>query len=242
MREKVVYKIVNKKNDKKYIGSTNDKGRRWYNHKWRLANNCHRNQHLQRAYNKYGSDNFEFVVVEQVDKISDLIQREQYYMDILEPEYNINPKADRSEFSEETRKKISESHKGKEMSREARRRMSESHKGKEMPKETREKIGKSISGMNNPFYGQHHSKKAKQKISETHKGKEISKETREKMSKSAKGIKNPSSKLTKKKVKVILYLLNGDSFTHKQIGKMFGVARGTITNISIGRNWEHVSI
>ena len=60
MSECVIYKILNKANGKFYIGSTNKVSRRWTHHKSNLKYNRHCNQKLQRAYNKYGKDNFEF--------------------------------------------------------------------------------------------------------------------------------------------------------------------------------------
>ena len=249
MSEKVVYEIVNEINGKKYIGSTVDKKRRWREHKRRLRGNYHGNQHLQRAYNKYGSDSFKFIVIEQVDKISDLVQREQHYMDTLEPEYNIKPKADKSEFSEKTRKKISEWHKGNKLSEKTKKKISEAKKGNKLSAEIKRKISEAQSGKNNPLYGKHHSEETKEKIRKANKGKnnpnygkEHSEETKEKMSEAHKGEKNTSSKLTDKKVKVILHLLDGDCFTCKEIGKMYGVSKGTVNKISTGRTWEHVSI
>jgi len=249
MSEKVVYKIVNKINDKIYVGSTSDKRMRWQKHKSRLKNNKHNNPHLQNAWNKYGSENFEFSVIEQVDKTNDLIQREQYYMDNLEPEYNIIPKADRSEASEKTREKISEAVSGK----------NNPFYGRRHSEEAREKIGEANSGKDAPFYGKHHSKEARQKISEALKGRghteehkkklsrslkgnEPSERTKEKISEANRGEKNFSSKLTKKKVKVVLHLLEGGHFTQRQIGAMFGVSNSTISMIAVGDNWKHVSI
>ena len=259
MSEKIIYKIVNKVNGKKYIGSTIEKTKRWRQHKRNLRGGYHTNIYLQNAWNKYGGDSFVFNVVEEVNETSDLVQREQYYMDTLEPAYNIKPKADRSEMSKETKYKIIEANKGREHSRETRQKMSETHKGKEISQETREKISESLSGKNHPNFGKEIPEETKEKISKSNKGKEMSEEARIKMSEShkdeelsdehkrkmseaQKGKKNGNSKLTDKKVKIIKHLLNGDSFTHKQIGAMFGVARGTIGNISVGRNWSHVEI
>ena len=249
MNEKVIYKIANRINDKIYIGSTSDKRMRWQKHKSRLKNNKHNNPHLQNAWNKYGNENFEFSVIEQVNKTNDLIQREQHYIDNLEPEYNIIPKADRSEASEKTRKKISEAVSGK----------NNPFYGRRHSEETREKISEANSGKDAPFYGKHHSKEVRQRISEAHQGRECTEEhkkkiseslkghkpsekTKEKLSEVKKGEKNPSSKLTRKTVKVVLHLLEGGHFTHKEIGKMYGVSTSTIGMIAEGKTWRHVSI
>lgn len=65
MEEKTgVYKIVNKINGKTYYGSAGKSFRhRWGNHKSQLKRNQHHCDHLQKAWNKYGEDIFEFVVI-----------------------------------------------------------------------------------------------------------------------------------------------------------------------------------
>lgn len=90
-----IYKITNLLNNKIYIGSTSKSFNiRWGNHKSKLKDNKHYNKHLQYAYNKYGSDNFKYEILEVCLK-EDLIKREQYYIDTLKPQYNINPEANR---------------------------------------------------------------------------------------------------------------------------------------------------
>src|SRR3989304_1436717 len=63
-----IYKIINKTNGKYYVGSSNDIIGRWFTHKSQLNRNNHCNPHLQRAWNKYGKDNFEFIIVEEKKK------------------------------------------------------------------------------------------------------------------------------------------------------------------------------
>jgi group I intron endonuclease len=45
-----------------------------------------------RAIKKYGFANFSLKILEFCDKHS-VLEREQYYMDLLKPKYNLNPKA-----------------------------------------------------------------------------------------------------------------------------------------------------
>lgn len=78
-----VYKITNKINNKFYIGSSNDIiNTRWKWHKSCLKNNTHTNIHLQRAYNKYGNENFIYEIIEET---LDAKNKEQYYIDLLKP-------------------------------------------------------------------------------------------------------------------------------------------------------------
>ena len=55
-----IYIIKNILNNKKYVGSSTNIGKRWRDHKWYLKENKHHNSHLQASYNKYGLDSFEF--------------------------------------------------------------------------------------------------------------------------------------------------------------------------------------
>ncbi len=86
-----IYKIKNLINNNFYVGSTQTSFKhRFSQHISDLNKNKHRNIHLQRACNKYGINNFSFEIIEKCSK-EDCIKREQYYIDSLHPEYNLNP-------------------------------------------------------------------------------------------------------------------------------------------------------
>ena len=74
-----IYCINNTANNKKYIGLSRDIRRRWNEHKSDLRNNKHNNIYLQREWNIYGEDVFEFIIVELCDP-SKICEREQYYI------------------------------------------------------------------------------------------------------------------------------------------------------------------
>ena len=57
-----IYSITNKINNKKYIGSSRDIEQRFRDHKYRLRINKHCNDYLQKSWNKYGEENFEFKI------------------------------------------------------------------------------------------------------------------------------------------------------------------------------------
>lgn len=82
-----IYKITNLINNKIYIGSSKNLTRRLKNHFSSLKRNKHGNSHLQFSYNKYGLEYFNSEIIEECD-LNILIQREQYYIDLLKPEYN----------------------------------------------------------------------------------------------------------------------------------------------------------
>ena len=75
-----IYKIENKINGKVYIGQSIHIKKRWYEHKYQLNSNCHCNTHLQLSWNKYGQDNFTFVVIETCQK-DELDDKEMYWIE-----------------------------------------------------------------------------------------------------------------------------------------------------------------
>lgn len=83
-----IYKITNHVNKKCYIGSSVQIGIRFQQHKGRLRKNAHHSQYLQRAWNLHGEESFTFEVLERCEE-SKHLEREQYYMDTLHPEYNV---------------------------------------------------------------------------------------------------------------------------------------------------------
>ena len=89
----VIYKIVNLRRDRIYVGHTCDPfKKRIYNHRYALKRNKHENARLQYAWNKYGGDAFRFEMIEECEESQKLL-REQFYIDTLKPYYNIAPVA-----------------------------------------------------------------------------------------------------------------------------------------------------
>ena len=150
-----IYMIQNKVNGKIYIGQTiNIEGNRWKRHKSELRGGYHVNKHLQRSWNKYGEENFEFSVLLKC-KESQLNTYEQYYIFELmayEPGigYNNTYGGDSGRPTEESRKILSEAMKGKHHTEETKKKISETEKGKTLSEETRRKIGEANKGKNNP--------------------------------------------------------------------------------------------
>ena len=107
-----IYMIKNKVNNKCYIGQSINIINRWYGHKNSLRHNTHGNKHLQNAWNKYGEDNFEFIVLEEC-KEDELNDKEIYWISKLggneSPDlYNYRAGGDSGgALSDETKKKIS---------------------------------------------------------------------------------------------------------------------------------------
>src|ERR1035437_2699650 len=86
-----IYKIKNIVNNHCYVGSCSAKTGieyRWCRHKHALNRNTHHSIILQRAWNKHGPNNFKFSIIEECSP-EQCITREQYYLDLLHPKYNI---------------------------------------------------------------------------------------------------------------------------------------------------------
>ena len=154
-----IYQILNLVNGKFYIGHSQNYDTRWWEHERRLRKNRHDNIHLQRAWNKYGSENFEFILIELVSE-ENLLIREQFWIDWLgacdnELGYNINPDALRPPspigriHSAETRLKISKATTGVPKAPYIRQPFTEEHKenirqahlGKTLSENHKRKIG-----------------------------------------------------------------------------------------------------
>lgn len=162
-----IYCILNKENQMRYIGQSVDIPKRFLHHKNRLRSNKHRNIHLQRAWNKYGEEAFEFQVIQYVD--TDLNYREYFWWLFFKPEncYNeATPGQDSpmsgKKHSEDTKKKISESKSGEKHhyygvpfrlgfnhSNETKKKISEKLFGRQLTDEWKKNIA--LSNGNRPF-------------------------------------------------------------------------------------------
>jgi len=191
-----VYKTKNRRNGKIYIGSSVNTKRRWRNHRYALRNGQHHNPHLQRAWDKYGEDVFEFTVVEVIEDPDLRLAAEQKWLGehfTQKACYNIvlvasAPMQGRV-VSEETRRKISEANCGYQHTEEAKRKISAAQVGhKRFPngrsEETKRKISR--ANMGNTAWN---------------KGKPWTESTKRKISQSLMGRKNgPHSEETKRKI------------------------------------------
>jgi group I intron endonuclease len=148
-----VYIIKNLTTSKFYVGSAINYYQRFYHkssgHLAKLNKGLHHNIYLQRAWNKYGQIDFVFDIIEKIEDVHKLLEREQFFIDILracEYGYNINPTAGSrygTILSDEIKNKISKSRTGK------------------------------CVGTDNGFFGKQHSVETKKIISDANKGRFI---------------------------------------------------------------------
>jgi group I intron endonuclease len=160
-----IYRWRNKINGKTYIGSSINLTKRFY--KYISLNNIQKiKTPIYGALLKYGIENFTLEILEYCDEDS-VINREQYYLDTLSPEYNILKIAGSSlgfkhsektlEFfktyrvvEEETKKNLSQAATGRVLSEEVKDKISKAHIGKVLSEETKTKISKArtlVSGV-----------------------------------------------------------------------------------------------
>lgn len=165
-------------NGKYYVGITcQDLNRRWRDGKG------YEGQPVYDAILKYGWSNIKHEVLFTGLSKADAEQKEielikQYNSLSHDNGYNIETGGMTvGHLSEETKRKISESHKGimagekhwnygKHWSDETKKKISESHKGKKLSEEHKRKIGVHSKGKNNPMYGTKMTPEHKAKIQE----------------------------------------------------------------------------
>lgn len=173
-----VYAIINPK-EQIYIGSTTNFKRRFYQYKGMYEKS---QKKLYNSFKKYGVENHKFIIIDFCD-FDSLYERERYwgeYYQVLDRDKGLNLSLPgvgeiKKAYSEETRKKIGDAHRGKTISEEQKKIMLNAVKGK---KQTQEHINKrKMFGENNPAYGKayfkghHHTNETKRKLSDDRKGK-----------------------------------------------------------------------
>ena len=216
-----IYQIINKINGKVYIGMSAGSFKERWQGKY--------NEHLSRAFKKYGKENFIFHILEEVEPIKELIEfRETWWI----------------EFFDSTNKSIGYNFCKKGMS----------WLGLKHRVESKEKMRiwkkENYIGENNPNYGKKLSEETKQKIREKITGHIKSVETREKLSKSNKGKfignKNPmfgkhedhpNAKLNWNKVAEMREMWATGLYTQRQIALKFQIKPAHTSHILNNKKW-----
>ena len=210
-----IYCIENNVNHKKYIGQSIHINRRWSEHKYHLNNNTHDNDYLQKSWNKYGQNCFEFKIIELCD-VSDLDKKESEYILLYNTfdknyGYNLVLECNTNRFiSEETREKFRQANK-------------------------RRRVIPDMSGKNNPMYGKHLSEETKKKISVARMGQKASEETKIKLSASRTGEKNSRC------VPIYCPELNEEFWGAKEAQDKYGVNRNKISEC-INNKRKHAGV
>ena len=182
-----IYVIENLVNGKKYVGKTVNYTRRVYLHTHYLRSNSHCNSHLQTSWNKYGSNNFKFELIEDitdwcVDKTDIEINE---YLNNAEINYIKQFKTSNPMFGYN----LSEGGDGATLFGERNPSF-----GKPKSDEIRKKISdtiiknKSHSGKRNGRYGKPVSDDTRKKISDANKGRVLSDDRKQRISETSKRV------------------------------------------------------
>jgi group I intron endonuclease len=151
-----IYCFTNKINGKIYIGSSINLTTRFYKY-YHIDNLMQRNTPIYSALLKHGFSNFSLSILEYIiEENENPIVREQYYLDLLQPDYNVLTTAGSSLGykhteetlkyfkervpSEKTRNNLSLAATGRILSEEIREKISSKHKGKVLSESTKLKI------------------------------------------------------------------------------------------------------
>ena len=219
-----IYMLKNIVNNKVYIGQSWDIPKRFYDHERHLRKNNHYNGHLQKSWNKYGKESFEFSVLWNGDGYSEMDQEildsaEILFIDLynaVNKSYGYCAKYGGlgGKLTEDAKKKIGDFHRGKTISEEhkeanrkfmigkkfgphkeeTKRKISESNKGKKksshkIPRseEHRLKLSAALRGKPSSNKGKPMCQAAKDKLSVLYKGITRSQEFKEALSKAKLG-------------------------------------------------------
>lgn len=190
-----IYRITNLVNQKIYIGQSTDLKRRFSEYK----NIKKASRLMERALNKYGTDNFKiepilYCSLENLDIFErcfihtfDTMDRDYGYnlesggslnkKHSSETKQLIREKRKKQIFTDETRQKLSDARKGEKhhffgvkFSDEYRKKLRESHKGYKYSEERKLQCSERMTGEKNPFFGKKHTEEYKKKSSERMKG------------------------------------------------------------------------
>lgn len=186
-----IYQIKNKANGKCYVGSAAQVNKRWNSHRSLLNKGSHHSPALQRAWVKYGSNEFEFAILEQVVDAQGVIAREQHWIDTLRaahPRHGYNvapaagtragvpqPEAMKERYrleragvpkSAETRRKMSEAAKGRPKSEAHRQKLREAAQRQFADPAARAAAAEKQRGKPCPMKGRKHTDEARARMSE----------------------------------------------------------------------------
>ena len=216
MKKSGIYKIQSIiEPEKFYIGSSVNIQSRKRQHFSMLKLNKHDAIYLQNYYNKYGKESLSFHIIEECNQ-DQLIIREQYYIDNLNPIFNSRKNAESNfghKFSERVKQNMSNAQK-------------EWRKGKDLSIKLTKKLCDEVLELK----------------SKGLKNQEIALKLNislPSVSKIIKPISNKLRKLNEIKVKEIKKLISLN-YSFKSIGNKYGVSESVISNISAGRVWKNV--
>jgi group I intron endonuclease len=207
-----VYQIRNLLNGKIYIGSAKNLIRREHEHWSSLKKQCHRNSHLQNAYNFYGEENFVFEVLANTN-VDNLVKVEDMLIKLF--------KANNRDYGYNIRKNA------------------ENNLGLKHSESTKQKLSISSSGESNGHYGKPQSEESRKRISDAKTGKKQTEAARISNSISHSGSKNPADKLNEEQVLEIRKMIY-EGIHYLIIMKTFNLSQTNFYRIKNNIIWKNV--
>lgn len=173
-----VYLITNRINGKRYVGITCRGYQARFQEHINEAMNGSKTM-LHNAIRKYGSANFDLMLLESNVESSDICAKEKYYIKLYNTFYPSRIGYNMTEggdgicgyaHTKEVKQRISNSLKGHKYPESRNQKIQEAMTGREYKPEWRAALSQSrlgrFTGSDNPFYGKHHSAETLAKISE----------------------------------------------------------------------------
>lgn len=131
---------------------------------------------------------------------------------------------------------------GKSRSDETKRKLSQAHMGKSLSEEHKNKISEALSGENNPNYDRSYGKDFRNKVSESLTGRDLSEEHKRNIGKANTGEKHNMSKLSKKEVGEIKWLIKNSELSQKDISNKYSITQANVSSIKREETWSHVKL
>ncbi|KKL07888.1 hypothetical protein LCGC14_2581490 [marine sediment metagenome] len=216
------------------------------------------NPYFQNAINKHGNKIEWEIIGELLIEELDLLERCYIWgLSTIYPNgYNFESGGNKNKrISEETRRKLSESHMGEKHfmhgkchSKETKQKMRVARAGKTNSEKTRRKISKANSGKTRTEETKKKMSKTKKnmsaeikkKMSKAHKGLKAGVETKKKMSKSRKGEGNFNTKLAESQILEIRAKYATGNYTKVRLANEYGVNGTNIYYIVNCKSWRHI--
>lgn len=229
-----IYRIVNTRNGKFYVGSSKNLRSREKSHFNNLRLKKHHNAYLQYAYNKE-SETFSFEVLVYCREDM-LIPFEQMCIDTLAPEYNGSKIAGRVEVTPEIRQKISAANKGKVGCWKGIKGTAHPSFGRtDMQGEKNPRYGtigsmRGVKGPAHPRYGKSSAAKGKKGLEHPCYGKVGA-------WKNVRGEKHPTAKLTQEQANEIRELAVTKTMKQKQIAERYNISIWLVQQIKANKSY-----
>lgn len=216
-----IYMITNQQTKDFYIGQSKNLYNRFLNYFNPAYLKRSPNSIVGRAIIKYGYSNFSLTILEYCDK-ENLTAREQYYLDTLNPVYNIlkiaGAYAVDFSHSEETKSHLSKSLKGVYIGENS------YWYGKKFSSETKKLMSSKKMGELNNLFGKNHSEDSKELMRQKALGRIHSEETKLLMSSKQGSLVN----ILEKSDKEDGFKLIGSFVSARRAGKFLGISGSTV--------------